>query len=93
MVGSPALQPTPPSPLPSLLTLTVSVCSGRQSPFLLPTPSPVITKFVAVFSEDFLNKLPLMRDIQYAIELVSGASLPACHTIRLTMSSKTLKAS
>ena len=63
-----------PSPLSLLSTHIVIVWSGCQPPLLL-TPSPVITEFVAVFSEDLSDKLSLTRDIQHAIEIVSGASL------------------
>ena len=35
----------------------------------------MITELVDVLSEDFPGKLPLVLDIQYAVELVSGASL------------------
>ena len=36
---------------------------------------PVIMKFADVISKDLLDKLPLMHDIQHAIDLVPGASI------------------
>jgi len=38
--------------------------------------TPVIDEFVDVFPEDLPDQLPPMCDIQRAIDLVSGASLP-----------------
>ena len=35
----------------------------------------MIEEFSDVFPEDLPNKLPLMRDIQYAIDLVHGSSM------------------
>ena len=40
-----------------------------------PEVTPVIKKFSDVFPEDLPDKLPLMCDIQHAIDLVQGASL------------------
>ena len=36
----------------------------------------MIAEFVDVLPEDLPNKLPSMRDIQHAIDLVQGASFP-----------------
>jgi len=38
--------------------------------------TPMIEEFSHVFHEDFPNKLPIMRDIQYAIDLIPRSSLP-----------------
>ena len=43
---------------------------------ILPEVAPIITKFVDVFPNDLPNQLPPMRNIQHAIDLVPGATLP-----------------
>ena len=35
----------------------------------------MITEFIDVFPDDLSDKVPLMRDIQHAIDLVPGVSL------------------
>ena len=40
------------------------------------TVTPIITKFADVFPNDLPDQLPPMRDIQHAIDLVLGATLP-----------------
>jgi len=40
-----------------------------------PVVVPILREFTDVFPEELLNTLPLMHDIQYAIDLVSGAPL------------------
>ena len=42
-----------------------------------PEVTSVIAEFADVFPEDLPDKLPPMRDIQHAIDLVPGASLPS----------------
>jgi len=41
-----------------------------------PEVTPAIEEFSDVFFEDFPSRLPSMRDIQHAIDLVPGSSLP-----------------
>ena len=43
---------------------------------ILPELAPIITKFADVFPNDLPDQMPPMRNIQYAIDLVSGATLP-----------------
>ena len=44
---------------------------------ILPEVAPIITDFADVFLNDFPDQLPPMRNIQHAIYLVPGASLPS----------------
>ena len=46
-----------------------------------PALTSIITKFVDVFPKDLPDQLPLMRDIQHAIDLVSRATLPNLATL------------
>jgi len=49
----------------------------KESITLIPCEvAPVIDEFVDVFPEDLSDQLPPMCDIQHAIDLVPGASLP-----------------
>ena len=43
---------------------------------ILPKVAPIITKFADVFPNDLPGQLPPMRNIQHAIDLVPGATLP-----------------
>ena len=49
--------------------------SPKDSTPNFPEVNPVVTEFVAVFSEDLPDKLLLTHDTQHVIELVSEASL------------------
>jgi len=37
---------------------------------------PILEEYFKILSKDLLGELPPMRDIQYAIDLVLGATLP-----------------
>jgi len=41
-----------------------------------PTMTPILKEFANVFPKELLDYLPPMRDIQHAIDLVPGSSLP-----------------
>ena len=43
---------------------------------ILPEVAPIITDFADVFSKDHPDQLPLMRNIQHAIDLIPGTTLP-----------------
>ena len=58
-----------------LFVATITIIHLFLSLTLLPAPSPVITELVDVPSEDLPGKLPLSRDTQHTIELVSGVNL------------------
>ncbi|XP_020258176.1 uncharacterized protein LOC109834550 [Asparagus officinalis] len=59
-----------------VMILTAREVTKESSNPLPPEVTPVITEFADVFPEDLPDKLPPMRDIQHAIDLVPGASLP-----------------
>jgi len=43
---------------------------------ILPAVAPIIIDFADVFFKDLPDQLPLMRNIQHAIDLILGATLP-----------------
>jgi len=50
---------------------------GKEShQTILPEVTPIITDFADVFPNDLSDQLPLMRNIQHAIDLVPGVTLP-----------------
>lgn len=49
---------------------------GRSCLYYNPRSSPVIEEFSVVFSEDLLNRLLPMHDIQHDIDLFPGSTLP-----------------
>ena len=57
------------------MILTTRDVMEESNSTIPPEVTPVIKKFSDVFSENLSDKLPLMRDIQHAIDLVSKASL------------------
>jgi len=78
------------SPLKAILVITelTDVFPKDNTPNL-PEVAPIITEYVAVFSEDLPNKLPSMRDIRHAIELIPGAYLPDLSHPRLDPTKQT----
>ena len=58
------------------MILTVREVVKTPDSTIPPNVTPVTEEFSDVFSEDLPNKLPPMRDIQPAIDLVRGSSLP-----------------
>ena len=56
--------------------LATEEITKESNPKIPPEVTPVIAEFADVFPEDLSDKLPPMRDIQHAIDLVPGASLP-----------------
>ena len=57
------------------MILTTREVMEKSNGTIPPEVSPVIKEFSDVFSENLPDKLPLMRDIQHTIDLVSKASL------------------
>ena len=60
---------------PSVI-LTTKKITKESNIAIPPEVTPVIAEFADVFLEDLPYKLLPMRDIQHAIDLVPGASLP-----------------
>jgi len=60
---------------------------SKDSTMFLPEVTPVTMEFNDVLSKNLSDKLPLTHDIQHAVDLTSGASLPDLvhHTIDPTM--------
>ena len=58
------------------MILTTREVTKESSTSIPHEVTSVITEFADVFPEDLPDKLSPMRDIQYAIDLVQGASLP-----------------
>jgi len=56
--------------------LTAKEITKKSNTAIPPEVTQVIAEFADVFSEDLPDKLPLMRDIQHAIDLFPEASLP-----------------
>ena len=48
-----------------------------------PEAQPILEKFSQVFPEELPDQLPPLRDIQHAIDLVLGATLPNLSHYRL----------
>jgi len=55
--------------------LTTKEVNKKPSNLIPPEVTLVIMEFADVFPDDLPDKLPLMRDIQYVIDLVIGMSL------------------
>ena len=51
---------------------------------ILPAMAPIITDFADMFLKDLPGRLPLMRNIQYAIDLIPGATMPNLPIIEWT---------
>ncbi|XP_042521337.1 uncharacterized protein LOC122094805 [Macadamia integrifolia] len=68
--------------------LIIALVTKAAEPVIEVKHSPQIKQLLADFSdlvlEELLDKLPPMRDIQYAIDLVSGSVLPNVPTYRLS---------
>ena len=58
------------------MILTTRKINKEPGNLIPPEVTPVIIEFPDVFPDDLLNKLPPMRDIQHAINLIPRASFP-----------------
>ena len=55
----------------------VDIDSSKEQPVDIPLEvAPILKEFAQVFPDELLNQLSPMRDIQHAIDLVPGATLP-----------------
>ena len=50
-----------------------------------PAVTSIITKFIEVFPKHLPNQLPPIQNIQYAIDLVLGATLPNLRHYRMNL--------
>ena len=60
----------------TVLALVAREVNDDPPEHIPPTALPVLKKFADIFSEKLPNNLPPMRDIQHAIDLSPGSSLP-----------------
>jgi len=63
-----------------ILVLVAREVAKESNKMILPAVAPIITDFTDVFPKDLPDQLPPMRNIQHAIDLVTGATLPTWHT-------------
>jgi len=59
-----------------VIVLVAREVAKESHEMILPEVAPIITDFADMFSKDLPDQLPLMRNIQHAIDLVPGATLP-----------------
>jgi len=72
-----------------LMTIAFTDVFPEDSTMFLPKVTPVTMEFDDALSEDLSRKLPLTRDIQHAVDLIPGASLPDLRHSRLNSTEQT----
>jgi len=75
LISAPKFEQELKNGVPFMMLATRKVVKTSNST-ISPEVTPVIKEFSDVFPEDFPNRIPPMRDIQHAIDLVPGLSLP-----------------